>query len=60
MLKAIIFVCIRDAPGGFTVSWQTKGKSRCTICMDRTTLVYLSSSKKISVHETPTILGEKI
>jgi hypothetical protein len=47
MLKAIIFVCIRDAPGGFTVSWQTKGKSRCTICMDRTTLVYLSSSKKL-------------
>jgi hypothetical protein len=26
-LKAIIFVCIHDAPGGFTVSGQTKGKN---------------------------------
>jgi hypothetical protein len=25
-LKAIIFVCIHDAPMGFTVSGQTKGK----------------------------------
>jgi hypothetical protein len=27
MLYAIIFVCIHDAPGGFTVSGQTKRKS---------------------------------
>jgi hypothetical protein len=27
MLKAIIFVCIHDAPGGFIVSRQTKGKA---------------------------------
>jgi hypothetical protein len=26
-LKAIIFVCIHDAPGGFTVSGQIKGKN---------------------------------
>jgi hypothetical protein len=47
MLKAIIFVCIHDAPEGFTVSGQTKGKSRCPICMDGIALVYLPSSKKL-------------
>jgi hypothetical protein len=46
-LKAIIFVCIHDAPKGFTVSWQTKGKSGCPVCMDGTVLVYLPSSRKL-------------
>jgi hypothetical protein len=59
MIKAIIFVCIHDAPGGFTVSGQTKGKSGCPICVDGTTSVYLPSSWKIGVHATPTVLGEK-
>jgi hypothetical protein len=45
MLKAIIFVCIHDAPGGFTVSGQTKGKSGCPICVDGTASVYLPSSR---------------
>jgi hypothetical protein len=47
MLKAIIFVCIHDALGGFTVSRQTKGKSKCPVCMDGTALVYLTSSRKL-------------
>jgi hypothetical protein len=47
MLKVIIFVCIHDTPGGFTVSGQTKGKSRCPICVDGSALVYLPSSKKL-------------
>jgi hypothetical protein len=47
MLKAIIFVCIHDAPGEFTVSEQTKGKSGCPICVDGTALVYLPSSRKL-------------
>jgi hypothetical protein len=47
MLKAIIFVCIHDAPRGFTISGQTKGKSGCPICMDETTSVYLPSSIKL-------------
>jgi hypothetical protein len=46
-LKAIIFVCIHDAPGGFTISVQTKGKNGCPICVDGTTSVYLSSSRKL-------------
>jgi hypothetical protein len=46
-LKAIIFVCIHDGPEGFTVSGQTKGKSRCPICMDGIASVYLPSSKKL-------------
>ena len=47
-LYAIIFVCIHDAPRGFTVSGQTKGKSgTCPICIDGTTSVYLSSSRKL-------------
>jgi hypothetical protein len=58
-LKVIIFVCINDALGGFTVSGQTKGKSGCLICMDETASVYLPSFKKIGVHATPMILGEK-
>jgi hypothetical protein len=47
MLKAITFVCIHDAPGGFTVSGKTKGKSRCPICVDGTASVYLPSSRKM-------------
>jgi hypothetical protein len=46
-LKAIIFVCIHDAPGGFIVSGQPKGESRCPVCMDETTSVYLPSSRKL-------------
>jgi hypothetical protein len=47
-LYAIIFVCIHDAPGGFTVSEQTKGKSgACPICVDLTASVYLPSSIKL-------------
>jgi hypothetical protein len=46
-LKSILFVCIHDAPGGFIVSGQTKGKSGCPICMDGTASVYLLSSKKL-------------
>jgi hypothetical protein len=46
-LKAIIFVCIHDAPEGFIVSGQTKGKSGCPVCVDGAALVYLPSSKKL-------------
>jgi hypothetical protein len=46
-LKAIIFVCIHDAPRGFTVSGQTKGKSGCPVCTDGTASVYLPSSRKL-------------
>jgi hypothetical protein len=45
--KVIIFVCIHDAPGGFTVSGQTKEKSGCPICVDGTASVYLPSSRKL-------------
>jgi hypothetical protein len=46
-LKAMIFVCIHDAPGGFTLLGQTKGKSRCHVCVDGTASVYLPSSIKL-------------
>jgi hypothetical protein len=46
-LKAIIFICIHDAPRGFTVSGQNKGKSGCSVCVDRTTPVYLPSSRNL-------------
>jgi hypothetical protein len=46
-LKAIIFVSIHDALGGFTVSGQTKGKSGCPVCVDGIASVYLPSSKKL-------------
>jgi hypothetical protein len=46
-LKTIIFVCIHDAPEGFTVSGQTKGMSGCPICVDGTASVYFSSSRKL-------------
>jgi hypothetical protein len=56
MLKAIIFVCIQDAPGGFIVSGQTKGKSGCPIYVDETAS---SIIQKIGVHTTPMGLIEK-
>jgi hypothetical protein len=46
-LKAIIFVYIHDALGGFTVSGQAKGKTKCIVCVDGTASVYLPSSKKL-------------
>jgi hypothetical protein len=46
-LKVIIFVCIHDAMGGFTVSGQTKGKSGFCVCVDGTASVYLPSSRKL-------------
>jgi hypothetical protein len=47
ILKAIIFVCIHNAPKGFTVSRQTKGKSGCPVCMDGAASVYLPLSRKL-------------
>jgi hypothetical protein len=46
-IKTIIFVCIHDALGGFTVSGKTKGKSGCLVFMDGTASVYLPSSRKL-------------
>jgi hypothetical protein len=46
-VKFTIIVCIHDAPGGFTVSGQTKGKSGCPICVDGTASVYLPSFRKL-------------
>jgi hypothetical protein len=46
-LKAIIFVCIHDALGGFTVLGQTKEKSGCPVYVDETTSVYLLSSRNL-------------
>jgi hypothetical protein len=47
-LYAIILVCIHDAPEGFTLSEQTKGKSgACLIYVDGTASVYLPSSRKL-------------
>jgi hypothetical protein len=47
-LYAIIFVCIHDAPGDFTVSGQTKEKSgACPVCVDGIASVYLPSSRKL-------------
>jgi hypothetical protein len=47
-LYAIIFVCIHDAPGGFTLSEQTKGKSgTCPVYVDGIASVYLPSSRKL-------------
>jgi hypothetical protein len=58
-LKAIIFVCIQDAPRGFTVSGQTKGKSGCPICMDGTASVYLPSSRKLVFRQHRRFLERK-
>jgi hypothetical protein len=47
-LYVVIFICIHDAPGRFTLPGQTKEKSgTCPICVDQTTSVYLSSSRKL-------------
>jgi hypothetical protein len=47
-LYAIMFVCIHDALGSFTLSGQTKGKSgACAICVDGTASVYLPSFRKL-------------
>jgi hypothetical protein len=47
-LYAIIFVCVHDGPGGFTLLGQTKGNSgACPICVDGTASVYLPSSRKL-------------
>jgi hypothetical protein len=47
-LYAIIFICIHDALGGFTLLGQTKGKSdACPVCVDETASVYLPSSRKL-------------
>jgi hypothetical protein len=47
-LYTIIFVCIHDALGDFTLSGHTKGKSgACPICIDGTASVYITSSKKL-------------
>jgi hypothetical protein len=53
-LKAIIFVCIHDAPGDFIVSGQTKEKSRRPVCISLPSII-----QKIVVHVTPAVLGEK-
>jgi hypothetical protein len=48
ILYAIIFICIHDAPGGFALLGQTKGKSgACPICVDRTASVYITLSRKL-------------
>jgi hypothetical protein len=59
MLKAFIFVCIHDAPGGFIVTGQTKGKSGCPICMDETVSIYLPSSRKLVFIRHPRFLVRK-
>jgi hypothetical protein len=47
-LYAIIFVCIHDALGGFTLSGQTKGKSdTCPVCIDGIASVYIPSFRKL-------------
>jgi hypothetical protein len=47
-LYAIIFICIHDAPRGFTLSGQAKGKSdACPVCVDETASVYLPSFRKL-------------
>jgi hypothetical protein len=47
-LYAIIFIYIHDAPGGFILSGQSKGKSGAyLVCVDGTASVYLPSSRKL-------------
>jgi hypothetical protein len=59
-LYAIIFICIHDAPEGFTVSGETKGKSgTCPIYVDRTASVYLPSSRKLVYMEHRRFLSRK-
>jgi hypothetical protein len=47
MLRAIIFVTINDYRALFTLSGQFKGKVGCVVCIDRTTYMSLTASKKI-------------
>jgi hypothetical protein len=47
-LYVIIFIYIHYAPGRFTLSGQTKGKSgACPVYIDKTASVYLPSSRKL-------------
>jgi hypothetical protein len=46
-LRAIIFVMINDYPTLFTLSGQFKGKVGCVVCIDGTTYMSLTASKKI-------------
>jgi hypothetical protein len=46
-LKAIIFICIHDALGGFIVLGQTKRKSGCLVYVNGTASVYLTSSRNL-------------
>jgi hypothetical protein len=58
-LCAIIFVCIHDAPGGFTVLGQTKGNSG-TSCLHRWNCISVPSIiQKIGEQVTPVVLAEK-
>jgi hypothetical protein len=61
-LYAIIFVSIHDAPGDFTLSGQTKGKSgACHVCTDGTaSSVYLPSSKNWCTCDTDDFCQENI
>ena len=45
--RAMIFVTTNDYPALFPLSRQIKGKTRCLVCLDGTTWVYLDASKKI-------------
>ena len=45
--RAIIFVTTNDYPMLFALSKQIKEKTRCLVCLDGTTWVYLDASKKI-------------
>ena len=44
--RAIIFVTTNDYPMLFALSGHIKGKTRCLVCLDGTTWVYLDASKK--------------
>jgi hypothetical protein len=59
MLKAIIFICIHDAPGGFTISGQTKGKSGCHVLCGWNCISLLFIIQKIGIHVTLMVLEEK-
>ncbi|XP_015697630.2 uncharacterized protein LOC107305223 [Oryza brachyantha] len=45
-LRAIIFITINDLPANFSLSGQIKGKTKCLICLDKTSYKYLTSSMK--------------
>jgi hypothetical protein len=46
-LKAMIFVTIKDNLAHLTLSGQTKGKTRCLVCLDQTSTMYLPFSCKL-------------